>query len=629
MEVKLPGFLEDLDPNVYLGDNFVVLDFETTVVNKSPDPRDPRNNIVTATWCTGLYGKLKFVRGNEMEMGELVRDINKADFLVAHNTKFELGWLKRAGLDLYSVLCYCTQIGEYVYLSNRVKQGDLRLNNIVKRYFGEEKEHFIDICMRGGVCPSEMPASLIKARNISDVDMTRRLFIKQRERLRRTGLLPTAFTRNILTPALVAIEAKGEHLSSERVQDEFGKAIVGLQTAEQSLSAILKGYSPTSPKQMSEFVYDVLKFKPVKKGKGRNATELRNVAKDTLAQLKPTNKKQREFLELKNLHSGYNADVTKNLKFFKSVVDNREDNVFYFSFNQTVTATQRLSSSGWKQEGLEGSIQGQNIPRRFKYLFTARKEGWKKVEIDGAQLEFRVAGHLGRDVTAIQAIVDDFDVHTYTASIINGIEENEVTKALRTGAKADTFKPLYGGTKGTPEQMRYYEAFKLRYSGITGKQLDWTSMACRDKMLITETGLRFYYPNASMTSSGYCPAFQTICNYSVQSLATADIIPIAIVYIWHAMRHMEAFLTNTVHDSIVAESPDEELEELREIGKWAFLTKVYEYLKRVYNIEFVAPLGTGFTAGEGWSEGEELVDAVAPPYKLEGVDYSALEPTKG
>jgi DNA polymerase I-like protein with 3'-5' exonuclease and polymerase domains len=624
-EEFLPRHLLDLDPDIYMSNNFVVLDLETTIKDGTPDARNPNNSIVTATWVCGLEEEEHFVRGNEYDMGGLVTAISNADFFVAHNSKFEYKWLKRCGLDLYPHLAYCTQIGEYVYLSNRVKTGDLKLGSLAKRYLGEAKEPYVDLCMGGGVCPSELPESLLENRNRMDVHQTRKIFLQQRELLKRNNLLPTAFTRNILTPALADIENRGCHLGKARVDEEFNKESQALAEVEQEMLTLLQGYSPTSPKQMSEFIYDVLKFKPLKKGRGKNATEIRSTSKDVLDKLQPTNAKQRLFLELKRRHSEHNAAVTKNLRFFKSVVDNTEDSVFFFKFNQTVTRTQRLSSSGVKMAGIEGSIQGQNIPRKYKKLQVARKEGWKVVEIDGAQLEFRVGGHLGRDVTAIQAIVDGFDVHKFTASVLNKCDLNQVTKAMRTSAKMDTFKPLYGGTMGSKAQQEYYEAFRLRYTGITNTQLRWQDLAIRDKYITSETGLRFYYPDARLLPSGYCPAFPSICNYQVQSLATADIIPIAIVYMWHAMRNMEAFLTNTVHDSIIAESPDEELDELLEIGEWAFLTKVYEYLKKVYDIEFVAPLGIGFTAGYGWSEGEEIERAVAPPYRLAGVDYSALE----
>jgi len=106
-------------------------------------------------------------------------------------------------------------------------------------------------------------------------------------------------------------------------------------------------------------------------------------------------------------------------------------------FNQTQTATHRLSSSG-----TDYSCQFQNFPRAYKPVFKARHEGWLVGEGDGAQLEFRVAAHLGRDEVALNDCRTGADIHRFTASVLNNCKEEEVTKEQRQAAKADTFKPL-------------------------------------------------------------------------------------------------------------------------------------------------------------------------------------------
>ncbi len=122
-----------------------------------------------------------------------------------------------------------------------------------------------------------------------------------------------------------------------------------------------------------------------------------------------------------------------------------------------------------------------------------------------------------------------------------------------------------------------------------------------------------------MTRSGYVTNTTQICNYSVQGFATADIIPIALTYLWHALRvaGVQSFIVNTIHDSAVLEVHPDEVDIVREIAVKCFTTDVYTYLKEVYNIEFNVPLGTGFKAGKHWTEGDEIEEAVPPPYKLE------------
>lgn len=193
--------------------------------------------------------------------------------------------------------------------------------------------------------------------------------------------------------------------------------------------------------------------------------------------------------------------------------------------------------------------------------------------------------------------------------------------------------------------MKYYQAFREKYADITKAQQDWQGKVLRQKEITHATGITFYYPNATISSSGYCQDFPSICNYPVQNLATAEIIPIALVAIWHILKakEMQTFLVNTVHDSVIAEVHPDEREELYEISKWAFLWWVYEFLDVCYDLQFNVPLGVGYQTGPAWSsggsvpfepsqydaevveiDGGEVVVTAVPPTKMEGVCYDKL-----
>jgi DNA polymerase I-like protein with 3'-5' exonuclease and polymerase domains len=276
-------------------------------------------------------------------------------------------------------------------------------------------------------------------------------------------------------------------------------------------------------------------------------------------------------------------------------------------FNQAITATHRLSSSG-----TEFKVQFQNMAREFKPLFAARNPGWLVVEVDGAQIEFRVAAFLGQDYTAWKSIVEGEDVHTFTASTLTAAGQT----TDRQSAKSHTFKPLYGGQSGTKAERAYYEAFRKKYPGIAAAQLAWQYSVLREQKLRLASGLVLYFPGTKISGHGYIENSTQICNYPVQSLATAEITLIAITYLWHWMHEagMQGFMVNTVHDSVVCEIPPEEQELLLELSVKAFTEDVYKYLDTVYNIQFNVPLGLGFKAGEHWSEGKEIKVQVDPPY---------------
>lgn len=655
----LPKFLLDLDPNIYLSMNFLVLDLETDTYGdeRSPDATWEQNDIVSASWVMGEGGRgtEKFVYGGIHDMDELIQDMYEVDFVVAQNGKFDIKWLIRAGLDPSRILLADTMLAEYVLTGNLKagKKGALTLGTLTKEYLGVTKDPLVDKLMRGGVPPRDIPVSLLTRRNKSDIFQTRNLWLKLRDKMVERDVLHLFYNRCLLSPALADIELNGVHLDKETVCNKHEVAAKQMAEVEAELMLMLDGRNPRSVPQMKEFIYDVLKFKEPKK----RGVPVRPTGEEIL-HFKPRTKKQAEFLKLKKQFAQLNADLGKNLDYFYGVVQEREDCIYYATFNQAQTVTHRLSSSGiktkFKMFPKAKSIQLQNLPRKYKSLHSSRHDGWDVVEMDGAQIEFRVAGFIGQDVRICQDIVDGVDVHTFTASVINDCTAEEVAESKktcekgqdwRTLAKSDTFKPLYGGQYGTDAQMRYYEAFRQKYDGITRAQQGWQGKVLRQKEITHVTGITFYYPNATLSSSGYCADFPSICNYPVQNLATAEIIPIALVAIWHILKRkeMQAFLVNTVHDSVISECPPEEREELYEISKWAFLWWVYEFLDVCYDLQFNVPLGVGYQAGPKWSSGDsvpftpsqydaevveidggEVVVTAVPPTKMDGVDYSSL-----
>lgn len=230
------------------------------------------------------------------------------------------------------------------------------------------------------------------------------------------------------------------------------------------------------------------------------------------------------------------------------------------------------------------------------------------------QLEFRVAAFLGQDQQAIYDIVNGTDIHQFTADTIT--EAGQETD--RQTAKAHTFKPLFGGRSGTKAEKAYYEEFKKKYAGVAQTQERWKNEAIRNKKFRIPSGLEFFFPRikAPRSSDGWIPEESNIYNYPIQSFATADIIPICIIYTWHEMRraNLQSFIFNTVHDSVIIERHPEEKEKLNEIILNSFGDSCYNYLKVVYNVEFNVPLGCGIKAGSNWGTGHEDVYTMPAPY---------------
>lgn len=639
---QLPTWLTRPDSSVYQRDDYLVLDFECVANDgRFGSAVDVRNQLYLACWT--WQGRRRFCFGGEFEQRELVEAIGKASFLVGHNIKYELGWLRRMGVDISQLLVFDTQIAEYVLLGN-LASGDVKrglkprfisLDACRTRRGWSKKDPIIDLWLKHGITVDQMPRPWLKRRCVSDVDSTEKLFLDQRRSCISTNRLNVLFARCLLTPVLASIESEGMHLDGERVRQAHAEYTDRYNSQFRAVEEFTGGINWRSPKQSAAFIYDELAFEEQRDRRGnpkRTKTGQRSASAKTLDKLVPRTDRQRAFLKLRSDIGKTNAALTKSLNYFKAIVDDpKTDNVFYAELQQTRTATHRLSSTGIPCAA--GSVQFQNLPRRFKSLFSARRKGWVIAEIDSAQLEFRVAAFLGNDAQAKHDIADvKWDAHVTSAAAMAGepyerlyqlySSGNERATEARQAAKPETFKPLYGGQRGTPEQERWYEAFRERYPGINATQESWKDavITSRDHSVVMPWGLRFFFPHASVSKSGYVNVTASIYNYPVQSFATADIIPIALVYLWHRVKAAgyadRIRFVNTVHDSVAVELDAELTGWLERESIEAFTMDVYRFLKGLYGIEFDVPLGAGIKIGAHLGEGKEKAIDVYPDGRI-------------
>ena len=653
----LPSFITAPTPEVYNSTNYVVLDFETDNSHGDHGAAVHEDNRLLLgcyrtgpghpSSCQAIWDMPEWTQpvwADEFGMEQLLIAIKQADFVVAHNAKYELGWLKRCGLDLTRVLVFDTMIAEYVLLGN-LKAGDetmlprsVSLDMCCRRRGLKQKDPVVDLLIKHGINPRDIPRPWLEGRCKQDVETTELLFISQRDLLSRTGRLGVLLTRCLLTPVLAEIEFEGMALDEAAVKAAYDESVARLAELERQMAAMTGGMNWRSPKQAAEFLYDKLKFRELTKPNGEpkrsKPTKLhpngqRKADQKTLDKLSADTPEQEAFLALRKEIGKVNALLSKNLEFFQGVCT-EFGGVFHAEFNQTVTATHRLSSSGIQLKfrdilGRDGKpktskVQFQNMPRALKRLFRAKREGWLMGEADGSQLEFRVAMDLGNDAKGIADISDrNFDVHILSGSTMAGRDYEEALRAFRDGdkkaadmrqaGKSESFKPLYGGSRGTKKQERWYSYFRERYPDLARTQADWVNEVLRTKRLVTPWGMRYYWPNARMDRSGYCNVTTAVYNYPVQAFATAEIIPIAIVYLWHRIREEgledRIRLVNTVHDSVVAEIAPGHEDDFRRLAIQAFTRDVYAYLERVYGYEFKVPLGAGVKIGPRWGAGDE------------------------
>lgn len=604
----LPDFLTKPRPReLYLGDNYVVIDFETTSKDTG-SALHKDNRIVLATWVRGrghprggnLLGRSDFAWGGDLSgIGRFIEDVEAAALVVAHNAKFELQWLARLGVSTDRLVVYDTMLGEYVRLGNR--QGRKDLDSVLARYGVRQKDALVKRLMKAGVDPDDIPRRWLLEYGRWDTEATHTAFREQRKELDGLGLLPVLYTRCLTTVVLADIETNGITPDPERVEDEYQRVYKAVAAAEAELVAATGGINLRSPKQLAAYLYDKLGLDELTDRDGNpDRTEAggRRTDSDTIARLHGNTDEQRRVLGIFKAF----GPLSKRLELLEKLKETCNDTgILYANFNQSVTQTHRLSSSGRKYK-----IQLQNLPRDYKRLFKARYPDWLVGEADGAQLEFRVAAHLGRDGVAANDIRAKFDVHKFSAVNKFNVALEEVTKEQRQQAKEYTFRPLYGAMGSTPEERRWVKAFRERWQQLYETQKGWTYEVLQHKKLRSESGLIFYWPDTKMSQSGYITNTTSIFNYPVQSFATAEIIPIGLVFMWHRIKlgGYKMMLVNTIHDSIIAELPPDEEDAFRRLAETSLTRDVYAYLSTVYGVHFTVPMGAETKVGTHWSEGK-------------------------
>ena len=264
------------------------------------------------------------------------------------------------------------------------------------------------------------------------------------------------------------------------------------------------------------------------------------------------------------------------------------------------TGTGRLSGA---DPNMQNMPRGGTFP--VKKVFISRWEGGSVMEADFAQLEFRVAAFLSQDMTAIDEVTTGFDVHSYTAKVISDAGQ----PMSRQDAKAHTFAPLYGasGFGRSKAEAAYYQQFTKKYHGIAKWHESLAKEALNTSKITTPSGREFSFPDVTRRRYGGVTFFTQIKNYPVQSFATADIVPISLIYIDKLLtaNKLRSCVVNTVHDSIVIDVHPQEKDKVLQVIS-AANCKLIEIINKRWGIDFNIPLLLEAKIGPNWLDTKDV-----------------------
>ena len=323
-------------------------------------------------------------------------------------------------------------------------------------------------------------------------------------------------------------------------------------------------FNINSTKQLGVILFEKLKLTPSKKTKSGYSTDV-----DALEKLKgdhPIIEKILEYRQIAKLNSTY---VEGMIPF----INTRTGRVHTF-FHQTITATGRLSST---EPNLQNIPTRTELGKKLRKVFKA-EEGKIFLDADYSQVELRVLAHMSNDQTMIEAFNSGADIHTISASQVFKVPVEEVSKQLRSKAKAVNFGIVYGISEfGLAEQIdikrneakQYIEQYLETYHGIKEFMSDIVEDAKRKGYVSTEFGRRRYIPELS--SNNYMVrkfGDRAAMNTPIQGTA-ADIMKIAMIKVYKELkeRGLKSKIVLQIHDELLLEVLVEEIEEVAKLLK--------------------------------------------------------------
>jgi DNA polymerase-1 len=523
----------------------------------------PAQNL-PETRQTGPVRNLPHLTSEEMKpLRDLLQDpsVRKG----AHNAKYDVLVLRRAGVDLRG-LDFDTMLASYVLDPGRRSHG---LDVLALEFLDHSMMSYADLCGKGKSAIRFDQCSVESARDYSceDADMSLRMREIFEPQLDSSEVRP--LLENVEVPLIhvlaeiewtgISIDLPWFHSLKDRFRRERQKV------EQQIYAAAGTEFNINSNLQLREILFTRLGLPVLKKtstGPSTDATVLQELADagHTIPGL------LMEYRELAKLENTY-------LDALPAMV-NPHTGRLHTSFNQTVAATGRLSSSDPNLQNIPIRRElGRDIRRGF-----IPRPGWTLLAADYSQIELRLLAHLSNDPAFVEAFRAGGDIHRQTAAIIFDVPVDQVTSEMRARAKTINFATIYGqGAHALSRQLKIEHAeakeFILRYferfRGIRQYLDSMVDFAREHGYVTTIFGRRRYIPelrerNFNIRAFGE----RTAANSPIQGSA-ADLIKIAMIRISDALRdgNHDAKMLLQVHDELVFEIPPDEMDAVKNLVK--------------------------------------------------------------
>jgi DNA polymerase-1 len=478
---------------------------------------------------------------------------------IGQNIKYDMLVLQNAGMPLNGVYfdtmvaSYCLDPGRSSHSMNHMALDFLNYECLpISSLIGKGKNQLtFDMADTQAAC--EYAAE--------DADVTFQLYLYLKNRLEKEPLLNELFeeVEMPLVPVLAAMEHSGVSLDTSLLRQMSGEINEALKTLTGQIHEQAgREFNIDSPKQLAEILFDELNLKSTRVGKAGRSTDAA-----VLEQLRG----EHPIIELVVQHRMLSKLKNTYVDKLGTLINPRTGRV-HASFNQTITATGRLSSS-------DPNLQ--NIPIRTKLgskvrsAFVPKGEDGCILSADYSQIELRLLAHFSKDEALMTAFAEDRDIHRFVASQIFDVPIEEVTSEMRSRCKAVNFGIIYGqGAFGLSrsigisqaEAKKFIQDYFARYSSIR-KFMDYCIADAR-RTGYAETILHRRRKISNLNSKNRnkrAQAERLAVNTVVQGSA-ADLIKVAMINIQRRIESskLPVQMILQVHDELVFELPAAEAE---------------------------------------------------------------------
>ncbi len=514
--------------------------------------------------------------------------------LVGQNLKYDRLVCRRAGIDLAEPY-FDTMVAAYLANPGRRQYG---LDALALDYFGHKMIPLTDLLgeKKDERLMDAVPIDQAAEYAVEDAVVTWRLRGRLEAELEEKGLADLAREVEMpLVPVLASMEETGIAVDREvleAIAADLDGRLASLE--EQIYEAAGHTFAINSPQQLAEVLFEEQGLAPLKKtAKGKRPSTDASVLTE-LARRHPLPRLVLEYRSLAKLKGTY-VDA------LPALVD-PSDGRIHTSFNQTATATGRLSSS-------EPNLQ--NIPirtdegRQIRRAFVPGEADRLLLAADYSQIELRMLAHFSQDPALVQAFADDRDIHAFVAAQIHGVPEDEVTTDMRRVAKIVNFSLIYGKTAyglsrdldiPVPEAEEFIDEYFARYGAVRDFTAEVLDAAERDGYVATILGRRRPIEGIGKKDLKRLNfPERTAINTVIQGSA-ADLMKIAMNRIWRRLGREDrpSRLLLQIHDELIFETPQKTLAD-----EQAWITD-----EMISAMDLGVPLTVHVATGTNWMEAE-------------------------